>query len=159
PANPLDVAGAAHADYLFNRVYPTAITTGAFDRNLDGDTDDPGEQRPDLAGRSDFIAGNYYLRATATRPGGSGTPPTPLLHFLPPLSYRTPQNPGGPPCPSTCTDFGWEIYPQGLRQVLTWVNTLGVPLFVTENGIADATDAKRAKYLFDHLSTLQQVIQ
>jgi beta-galactosidase len=159
PANPLDVAGAAHADYLFNRVYPTAITTGAFDQNLDGDSDDPGEQRPDLAGRSDFIGVNYYLRATATGLGVSVTPLVPLFDFLPTLSYRTPQNPGGPPCPSTCTDFGWEIYPQGLRKVLTWANTLGVPLFVTENGIADATDTKRAKYLFDHLSTLQQVIQ
>ena len=159
PASPTDVAGAAHADYLFNRVYPTAITTGAFDQNLDGDTDDPGEQRPDLAGRSDFLGVNYYLRATATGLGGSVTPLVPLFDFLPTLSYRTPQNPGGTPCPSTCTDFGWEIYPQGLRQVLTWANTLGVPLFVTENGIADATDTKRAKYLFDHLSTLQQVIQ
>jgi beta-glucosidase/6-phospho-beta-glucosidase/beta-galactosidase len=53
----------------------------------------------------------------------------------------------------------WEIYPQGLREVLTWANTLGVPLFVTENGIADGTDTKRAQYLFDHLSTLQAVIQ
>ena len=34
-----------------------------------------------------------------------------------------------------------------------------MPLFVTENGIADATDTKRAKYLFDHLSTLQEVIE
>src|SRR5215468_7071269 len=55
PGNALDVTGAAHADYLFNRVYPTAITSGAFDQNLDGDTDDPGEQRGDLAGRGDFI--------------------------------------------------------------------------------------------------------
>ena len=45
--------------------------------------------------------------------------------------------------PSTCTDFGWEIYPQGLREVLTFAGTLGVPIYVTENGIADAADTKR----------------
>jgi beta-glucosidase/6-phospho-beta-glucosidase/beta-galactosidase len=58
PASAADVAGAQHADYLFNRVFPTAITTGAFDANLDGDTTDPGEQRSDLAGRSDFLVVN-----------------------------------------------------------------------------------------------------
>jgi beta-galactosidase len=159
PANPLDVTGAAHADYLFNQVYPRAITAGAFDQNLDGDTTDAGEQRADLAGRSDFLGVNYYLRATTLGFGVSVTPLVPLFDFLPTLSYRTPENPSAPPCPSTCTDFGWEIYPQGLREVLTTAATYGVPLFVTENGIADAADAQRAQYLFDHLSTLQQVIQ
>jgi beta-galactosidase len=159
PANPLDVTGATHADYLFNQVYPRAITAGAFDQNLDGDTSDPGEQRADLAGRSDFLGVNYYLRATTLGFGASVTPLVPLFDFLPTLSYQTPEAPSAPPCPSTCTDFGWEIYPHGLREVLTTAATFGVPLFVTENGIADAADAQRAQYLFDHLSTLQEVIQ
>jgi beta-glucosidase/6-phospho-beta-glucosidase/beta-galactosidase len=156
--NPLDVSGAAHADYLFNRLFPTAITSGAFDQNLDGDTDDPGEQRPDLAGRSDFLGVNYYLRGTVTGLGVSVTPLVPLFDFVPVQSYQTPENPSAPPCPSQCTDFGWEIYPAGLREVLLWADTLGIPLFVTENGIADAADTRRAQYLFDHLATLQQVI-
>src|SRR5262249_50188122 len=65
PANPgsaNDVAGTAHADYLFNRVFPTAVTVGGFDANLDGDTTDAGEARPDLAGRSDYLGVNYYQR-------------------------------------------------------------------------------------------------
>jgi beta-glucosidase/6-phospho-beta-glucosidase/beta-galactosidase len=158
PGAPLDVAGAAHADYLYNRLYPTAVTSGAFDQNLDGDATDPGEVRPDLAGRSDFIGVNYYLRATVTGLPASVTPLVPLFDFLPNFSYQTPQNPGAPPCPSVCTDFGWEVYPQGLAQVLTWADSLGVPLYVTENGLADAADTLRAQYLFDHLSTVQQVI-
>jgi beta-galactosidase len=158
PALPNDVAGAAHADYLFNRVFPTAITTGNFDANLDGDTTDPGEVRPDLAGRSDFLGVNYYLRATASGLGVSVTPLVPLFDFLPVLSYQTPHNPGGAPCPSSCTDFGWEIYPQGLREVLTFAGTLGVPVYITENGLADALDTRRGKYLYDHLTTLQGAI-
>jgi beta-glucosidase/6-phospho-beta-glucosidase/beta-galactosidase len=160
PANPAsanDVAGAAHADYLFNRVFPTAITTGAFDANLDG-TIDPGEVRPDLAGRADFLGVNYYLRATATGLGFPVTPLVPLFDFLPTLSYQTPQNPSAPPCPSTCTDFGWEIYPPGLREVLTFAGSLGVPVYITENGIADAADALRGRYVYDHLAVLQQAI-
>jgi beta-galactosidase len=158
PAMPNDVSGAAHADYLFNRVFPTAITSGRFDANLDGDTDDPGEIRPDLAGRADFLGVNYYLRATATGLGFSVSPQIPLFDFVPVQSYQTPHNPGGPPCPSSCTDFGWEIYPQGLREVLTFAGTLGVPIYITENGLADAADAKRGKYLYDHLLTLQGAI-
>ena len=160
PGQPLDVTGAAHADYLFNRVLLNAVTTGAFDANLDGDTTDPGEQRPDLAGRSDFIGVNYYLRARVLGTGVSFSPLVPLFDFVPTVSYQTPQNPGAPPCPggSVCSDFGWEIYPAGLREVLTFVGSLGPPVYITENGIADAADTKRAQYIFDHLTTLQAVI-
>ncbi len=154
-----DVTGAAHADYLFNRIFPNAVVSGNFDANLDGDTDDPGEAaRPDLVGRCDFLGVNYYLRAQVLGTGFALTPLVPLFDFIPILSYQTPQNPGGSPCPTTCTDFGWEIYPQGLREVLTYAGTLGVPIYITENGIADATDEKRAQYTYDHLAVLQQAI-
>jgi beta-glucosidase/6-phospho-beta-glucosidase/beta-galactosidase len=82
------------------------------------------------------------------------TPLVPLFDFIPVLSYAaTPEA-----CPSTCTDFGWEIYPQGLREVLTFAGTLGLPIAITENGLADAADAKRARYLYDHLRVLQSVV-
>jgi beta-galactosidase len=157
PLSALDVLGAQHADYLVNRIFLNAVTSGAFDANFDGDTDDPGEQRPDLAGRSDFIGVNYYLRATVTGLGVSVTPFVPLFDFIPTVTYQGP-NTSGPPCPSVCTDFGWEIYPPGLREILTFVGTLGRPVYVTENGIADAADTLRGKYIFDHLTTLQGVI-
>jgi beta-galactosidase len=157
PNSAADQAGAAHADYLFNRLLPRAVVLGLFDANLDGDTDDPGEVRPDLA-RSDFLGVNYYLRATATGLPVSVTPLVPLFDFLPTLSYQTPQNPSAPPCPSTCTEFGWEIYPQGLRRVLDFAGSLGVPVYVTENGIADGDDDQRAQYLYDHMAVVQQAI-
>jgi beta-glucosidase/6-phospho-beta-glucosidase/beta-galactosidase len=158
PGAALDVTGAAHADYLFNRVFLNAVTTGAFDANLDGDTLDAGEQRPDLAGRADYLGVNYYLRTRITGLPAPVTPLLPLLDFLPTTTYQTPESPTAPPCPSVCTDFGWEIYPAGLREVLAVAGGYGLPVFVTENGIADAADATRAQYLFDHLSTLQGAI-
>jgi beta-galactosidase len=158
PGAPNDEIGAMHADYLFNRVFPIAITTGKFDANLDGDNDDAGETRADLAGRADYLGVNYYLRATATGVGGPITPLLPLFDFVPVTSYATPENPVGDPCPSSCTDFGWEIYPEGLRRVLAFAGTLGIPIYITENGLADAADAKRGKYLYDHLTTLQGVV-
>ena len=35
----------------------------------------------------------------------------------------------------------------------------GKPIFITENGIADATDTKRARFLLDHLAVLHRAIQ
>jgi hypothetical protein len=48
--------------------------------------------------------------------------------------------------------------PQGLREVLTFAGTLGLPIAITENGLADAKDALRAQYLYDHLTVLQGVV-
>jgi beta-glucosidase/6-phospho-beta-glucosidase/beta-galactosidase len=158
PTSTVDQVGAAHADYLFNRLFPTAVVTGKLDTNLDGDTTDPGEDRPDLAGRCDFLGVNYYLRALVLGTGFAVTPLVPTFDFIPIQSYQTPQNPTAPACPSECTDFGWEIYPQGLREVLTFAGSLGVPIYITENGIADATDAKRGQYVYDHLAVLRQAI-
>jgi beta-glucosidase/6-phospho-beta-glucosidase/beta-galactosidase len=158
PGRMRDEAGALHADYLYNRVFLNAVTSGAFDANLDGDTDDAGEQRPDLAGRADFIGVNYYLRARALGLPLAATVHIPLFDFLPTLAYQTPENPEASPCPTTCTDFGWEVYPAGLREVLTFAGTLGRPIYVTENGLADTADTLRAQYVYDHLSTLHDII-
>src|ERR1051326_1535245 len=48
------------------------------------------------------------------------------------------------------TDFGWEIYPEGLRSVLNRVGRYGKPVVVTENGISDADDDQRADYVVAH---------
>jgi len=157
PSRAADGTGTAHADYIYNRVFLNAITSGNFDANLDG-TISPDEVRSDLAGRVDFIGVNYYFRAVVTGLGASITPNIPLFDFIPTTSYRTSHNPSAPVCPSVCSDFGWEIYPAGLREMLTFVGTLGLPVYITENGIADAADTLRGQYLYDHLATLQQAI-
>lgn len=56
------------------------------------------------------------------------------------------------------TDFGWEIYPQGLYQVLRRVGRYGKPIVITENGIADAADDLRASYIVDHLREVHRAI-
>lgn len=157
PAAPLDVTGAAHADYLFNRLWLNGTVLGDVDANANG-VIEPGEHRPDLAGKADFVGVNYYLRATATGIGVPLTPVIPLLDFLPTIGYQTPQSPGAPPCPSSCTEFGWEIYPVGLREILTVAGSYGRPVFVTENGIADGDDDQRPGYLVQHLVVLEQAI-
>lgn len=56
------------------------------------------------------------------------------------------------------TDLGWKIYPEGLYRVLMSLRKYQLPIYITENGIADADDAKRPKFIKDHLLWLQKSI-
>jgi beta-galactosidase len=157
PANPAsasDQAGAEHADYIFNRVFLDAVVRGWDDRNLDGRIARP-EHRRDLRGRADFIGLNYYFRSRVTGLGAPASTTVPLFDFLPTNTYAHPQNAAAPPCPTTCTDFGWEIYPRGFRKSIRTAGRYGLPVYVTENGIADADDDLRPGYLLSHLRALR----
>ncbi len=43
----------------------------------------------------------------------------------------------------TMTDMPHCIYPEGLYCALKTMSTIGHPMYVTENGIADADDSRR----------------
>jgi|WetSurMetagenome_2_1015567.scaffolds.fasta_scaffold03531_9 beta-glucosidase len=57
------------------------------------------------------------------------------------------------------SDFGWEIYPLGIYEVLKKLRRFKRPIYIMENGLADATDAKRAKFIIDHLRYVHQAIE
>jgi beta-glucosidase len=61
--------------------------------------------------------------------------------------------------PHQKTEYGWEIYPKGLYRVLNRVARLGKPVIVTENGIADADDNQRARYLIAHLRQAHRALR
>ena len=96
----------------------------------------------------DFLGVNYYSRAvvrSASIPEAENAPRTVV-----------------PPNPAELTDMGWEVYPDGLTQVLARVNADYQPssLVVTENGAAYATgpgpdgsvqDTRRCNYIRSHL--------
>ena len=58
------------------------------------------------------------------------------------------------------TDVGWPSYPQGIYQVIkeSW-NKYKLPIIITENGMADALDEKRPRYIIDHLNWVYQAIK
>lgn len=56
------------------------------------------------------------------------------------------------------TDLGWEIYPQGLYQVLKNYQKYQKPIYILENGIADADDKLRPNFIKDHLYYVHQAI-
>lgn len=57
------------------------------------------------------------------------------------------------------SDVGWSIYPQGIYFVLKDLKKYQKAIYITENGLADAQDIKRAKFIKDHLAWIHQAIQ
>lgn len=56
------------------------------------------------------------------------------------------------------TDINWEIYPQGILQVLKELKIYKRPIYITENGIANAKDDKRAKFIKEHIKWIVHAI-
>ncbi len=57
------------------------------------------------------------------------------------------------------SDLGWGIHPEGLEKVLLLVKKYNKPVYITENGLADAKDVKREKFIKDHLFYLHKAIK
>jgi beta-glucosidase len=64
------------------------------------------------------------------------------------------------PGPGPRSDLDWEIHPGGLLRLLraSW-RRYGLPLYVTENGIADATGARRPAFVDAHLHAVAQALR
>jgi beta-glucosidase len=136
----LDRAAARTFARVFNEAFASATCEGRMYGPLDALAGGSGFRVADARGTQDFFGINYYsrdlVRFAANRPGE--------------LFCRRLVPPG-----AAVSDLGWEIYPAGLgRVVRTWARRSALPVYVTENGIADAADAKRASFLTEHLTEL-----
>jgi beta-glucosidase/6-phospho-beta-glucosidase/beta-galactosidase len=150
PASAADMAAADTIRKLNNLLFLEALVRGNVDLNFDGDTDDPDEtDNAAYKGKLDWIGLNYYgVSLVQALPGGT----FPLVG-LPFISDLDNLGLAGP-----LTDFGWTDYPQGFRPVLDEVAAYGLPIIVTENGIADADDDQRPRFLIEHLYALARAI-
>ncbi len=117
--------GDSHFTYLVDGKYKFSIP-GAASVSYTSDIKDT----------FDFVGVNYYMR----------------FHFkLSPFGKHKLDIVNKLP-PERVTDMGWEIYPEGLYRVLKQVaGYTSKPIYITENGIADDSDTKRARYIEDHL--------
>lgn len=131
---PPDRVAAALQHRVFNEAIVHALAGGEIDLRIPGAR---GVRRhvDALQGASDFVGVNYYTRwmvglfgrdARSTRRGA-------------PVS-----------------DLGWEIYPEGLEPALGGVAAHGLPIVVTENGLADAEDRVRPDFLRASLAALDR---
>lgn len=146
PGNPQEAEGAAALQYGLNLLFLNAVTAGDLDLNLDRDTADEGEGQgiPELADRLDFIGLNYYSHTLVTVIEGFPLPGFPLFE------------PFDTPLPKT--DLSWDVFPEGFRIVLEELRPYDLPVYITENGIADSGDVMRSTFLVDHLDVLARAI-
>ena len=56
------------------------------------------------------------------------------------------------------SDLNWGIYPQGIYNILKDLKKYNKPIYITENGLADADDSKRIKFIKDHLSWINKAM-
>jgi len=59
---------------------------------------------------------------------------------------------------TSVSDLGWELYPQGIESVLNSLAVYKLPVYITENGLADACDEKRAWFIEVTLRSIMKSI-
>ena len=159
-----DAAAVKRAHAYMNEQYLHPALLGRYPPELQEIFGDawprfPAEDFKLIAQPLDFIGINYYTRsvteATDSYPLDAGAVKQPL---------------------GTYTETGWEVFPQGLTDLLLWFKqTYGdIPLYITENGAAffdppvagvDASGARRVRdplrtdYLQKHLSAIHDAIE
>jgi beta-glucosidase len=97
---------------------------------------------------ADFLGVNYYTKVYVCFGPQKASASFVRSRFLPfGVLFRRDDEPAN--------DLGWAIHPDGLRRVLKFVASYRLPIFVTENGIADDKDDRRGAFLTDHLAALE----
>jgi beta-glucosidase len=74
------------------------------------------------------------------------------------IDASNPQIIAAPPQTAQTTQMGWEVYPEGFGPVLRRLADTGLPIVVTENGIATTDDAQRVDFLASHLRQVKDAL-
>ncbi len=144
PGNRPSACAARLADYLFHELVFRAISDGKLRFPLGPGLTTHGP----LIDSLDFWGVNYYTRQRVSlSPGGDLR----QRQFLQPT-------PGAEVSDSGQSGPYGEIYPEGMYRVLKRVAALGKPIYITENGLPDADDDQRPRYLLTHLAQVQRAI-
>jgi beta-glucosidase len=154
--------GVMQADVLHNRWFLDPLFFGYYPERLFADLEvaPPACASGDMAlisAPQDFLGVNYYFRLLLRARSPARTP----YPFAPAYEPVVPV-PG-----ASYTDMAWEIYPEGLADILQRVHQEYAPrlILITENGAAFADhwdgsnpvrDGRRLEYLRDHIHVLER---
>lgn len=73
------------------------------------------------------------------------------------VTWRRPLNPYPSRKGAPVTEMGWETDPAGLYDLARWAGArFSLPILITENGIATADEAERARYIASHVEALRR---
>lgn len=56
------------------------------------------------------------------------------------------------------SDLGWELHPEGIYHVLSDLKQYNCPVYITENGLADATDRERAWFIKEIVRNMHRAL-
>jgi len=166
PGSPLaserksDVKAAELMNIMHNQFFVQAICDGWLDENLNG-LKEKEETKDYLGQRLDWLGVNYYTRLVARGKASILAKIFAGISVIPEIvpDYGVACKPNSKSADGLLTsDYGWEIYPEGMLEVLRAMKTYGRPLYVTENGIADEKDALRPSYIVEHLKVLERAM-
>jgi beta-glucosidase len=153
-----DAAAVGRADAYMNRQYLDPVFLGHYPEEMQEIFGNAWPEWPQadydlIKTKFDFLGVNYYTRSV-THANNSY-----------PLRAGPVRQPLG-----TYTETGWEVFPQGLTDTLTWVKERygDIPLYITENGAAffdppvaendRVRDPLRIDYLQKHISAVKTAI-
>ncbi len=138
PGRWLDRLVARKLDHIFNRSFLDAITTGVMAFPMVSR-----EADPVIAKTRDFIGVNYYSRSLA-----AFSPRKPQMLFMDVSAKEDAEK----------NSLGWEVYPEGIYRILMSVKGYGLPVYITENGIATTDDRQRQRFIVAHLREVARAI-
>jgi len=149
------VESAIRFDHLFNRILVNAITRGEIDLNVDQDILDDGEGvRDELKNTLDWMGVNFYGRFMVSDSIVQICDDTPCGEdegLMLPLFVQENTDPS-----RKYSDLAWELYPEGFIDVLNDAWSYGLPIRITENGLADEADLLRPSFMVSHIDELQK---
>ncbi len=152
PNNPRDISAAENFSYLYNEWFIDAVSKGEVDIDFNGEVDSE-ERIYHMYGRLDWIGVNYYSRQVLKGLAEPQIPFSPITNFEIVKGYGGECEPNSKSKDNRPTsDFGWEIFPEGLYDAIRVVAKYGKPILVTENGIADRDDKLRPWFLVNHVA-------
>lgn len=137
--NALDRLLARAAHRFYNEGPLEAFSTGRWNMLLPPFSRFRG-RRDDLQRYTDFLGVNFYSRLHLRCPGAR--------RWIGDYHYIDRTGRG-------LTDNHWEIVPDSFRDMLTLAGSSGLPLIVSENGLADGTDRLRSRFLEEHVRQMQ----
>ncbi|MFA5353642.1 MAG: glycoside hydrolase family 1 protein [Thermodesulfovibrionales bacterium] len=139
--NPLDRLLSKIAKYFYNHSLLDAFLTGSL--RVKFPFSKPLIVEVPIKDKLDFFGVNYYTRTHIRF--------NPLKKMGVELRHRDIDGYG-------LTDLGWEVHPYGLKKVLRYASRLGVPLIITENGIATRDAQRKIDFLKKHVDVLETCI-
>jgi beta-glucosidase len=130
----LDRLAAATRDFCFNHYFIRAAKQGGLVF--------PGRRALDFIGLN-YYSRNYIRRKDLGFPGVFGELCNNAHH----------------PETSHVNALGWEIYPNGLYELLKSFGRYKLPLIVSENGICTADDAERTRFIEAHVDAMKRAMK